>query len=103
MRAHLNICPVAGDIDSDAVTGYVLAGNGAAGMSIGLDDRFGDALLRYAVEGPHDEGTVVIKNSVLPKTFFDGERLAECARRGAQQHDTDQDSHDEMNLHEDAG
>ena len=73
---HLNIWAVAGDVDSDAVAGYVLAGDGAAGMSIGLDDRFGDALLRYAIERSHDEGAIVIKNSVLPKTFFDGERLA---------------------------
>ena len=62
--------PTAGDVDSDAVAGYVLTGDGAAGMSIGLDNHVGDALLRKAIERPHGDRTVVIKNSVLPKTIF---------------------------------
>lgn len=72
MCARLNPGPAAGDVDSHAVAGYVLTGDGAAGMIIGPHDHVGDALLRYAAERSHGDRTVVIKNSVLPKAFSDG-------------------------------
>ena len=96
--ARLNPGPTAGDVDSNAVAGYVLTRDSAAGMIVGLDNHVGDAFLRDAAERSHGDRTVVIKNCVLPKTFFDGQILAECTRSGTEQEDADQDSHCEVNL-----
>lgn len=103
VHARLNPGPTAGDVDSNAVAGYVLSRDGAAGMIIGLDNHVGDAFLRDAVERSHGDRTVVIKNGVLPKAFFDGEILAERTCSGVEQEDADQDSHGEMNLLVDSG
>jgi hypothetical protein len=78
VRAGLNMGPGAGDVDCDAMAGYILASDRAAGVLVGLDNHFGDALLRDAIERSREYRTVVIKNSVLPEAFFDGERLAAC-------------------------
>ena len=71
--ARLNPGPTAGDVDSNAAAGYVLTRDSAAGMIVGLDNHVGDALLRDAAERSHGDRTVVIKNGVLPETFFDGQ------------------------------
>ena len=72
MCARLNPRAAAGNIDSNAVAGYVLPGDPAARVIIGLNNHVGDALLRYAAERSHRDRTVIIKNSVLPKAFSDG-------------------------------
>ena len=70
--ARLNPGPTAGDVDSNAVAGYVLTRDSAAGMIVGLDNHVGDALLRDAAERSHGDRTVVIKNGVLPRPSLMG-------------------------------
>lgn len=58
----------------------------------------GKVLLGDTVEGMLSDCSVVVEYSILPNAFFDWEGLAERTCSGAEQEDTDQNSHVEMNL-----